>query len=245
MSNILKTYVALILDKSGSMDAIREEARSHFNEQLQVLKEESSSPKQVAKNLLKGIPPKALETKAAFVCFNQKVETPVFNKDVNDIKELDAKDYVPDGMTALWDAIGLTIDKFLQLPDISDPDVSVLFTIITDGRENSSGDYAGEAGRKRLKSQIEDLQATKRWTFTFLGADQDVMETAVADLSLLSGNVMRYTSDVAGTKWATAEHTTALKSFYSARRAGLSGTDAFYAGSADVVDKSKKKKDSK
>jgi len=261
MSNTLKTYVALILDKSGSMDNIREEARSHFNEQLQVLKEESNSPKQMAKNLLKGRSPKALETKATFVIFNQKVETPIFNKDVNEIKELDKKDYVPDGMTALWDAIGLTIDKFLQLPDISDPDVSILFTIITDGKNNSSTKYAGADGCKKLKSQIEDLQGTKRWTFTFLGANQDVMETAVADLSLLSGNVMKWTNDTAGTKYATAEHTTALRSYYSGRRLGKTDTTAFYDNSigdnikkkdvnADAkweltADEPKKKKDSK
>jgi len=231
----LKTYVAVILDRSGSMCSIKDEARNNFNEQLQVLKEESNKPSNVAKKLLQGQPTSGLETKLTFVTFNEKIDTAIFNEDVNDVEELGVDDYRPDGMTALYDAIGFTIEKFMKdIPDIHDPDVAVLFTIITDGWENSSSDYAGEEGRKKLKSKIEDLEGTGRWTFTYLGANQDVMSTAVNDLSVSVGNTLSWRGTNAGVKSMTVAHNQALGKYYSMRRSGGTGTASFYSGSEPV-----------
>jgi len=237
MSNsTLKTYVAIILDKSGSMDGIRNEARNHFNEQIEALKEESNSPAKVAKNLLKGKKTQGLETKATFVTFNESIDMPIFNEDVNSLNELKPKDYIPGGMTALYDAMGFTIHKFLdEIPDINDPNVAVLFTVITDGQENASSDYSGEEGRKKLKSQIEDLQATNRWTFTYLGANQDVLEEAVKGLSFMANNVQAWVSDPSGTRNATMRQISGTRSYYTARKMGRTSVANFY----DVPDADK------
>ena len=90
----LKTYVAVILDRSGSMCGIQDEARNNFNEQLQVLKEESNKPSNVAKKLLQGQPTSGLETKVTFVTFNEKIDTAIFNEDVNNVEEF-VEQFIP------------------------------------------------------------------------------------------------------------------------------------------------------
>ena len=231
MSETLKTYVALVLDKSGSMDKIRSEAIDNFNEQLQVLKEESSSPAAVAKKLLQEQNAVGVETRVTMTTFNQSVDILFVDKDVMGVDEITEADYVPDGMTAMYDGMGKTIDALLELPDISDDNVSILFITITDGRENSST----VVKREQLQSKIEDLQATGRWTFTYLGANQDVLEQAVENLSMSVGNTMSFSATSAGTKRMSEVQTGALKAFYSQRRLGKTQVDNFYSD-VDVID---------
>ena len=57
-------------------------------------------------------------------------------------------------------------------------DYNVLVTILTDGEENASKEYNG----RTIKQLIEDLKA-KGWTFTYIGANQDV-EKVGATLSI-------------------------------------------------------------
>ena len=52
-------------------------------------------------------------------------------------------------------------------------DDRVLVTIITDGYENASRTWSG----KQIKSLVEELRQMG-WTFTYIGADQDVEKVA-------------------------------------------------------------------
>lgn len=233
--SIAKTYVAMILDKSGSMNTIASEAINHFNEQLQVLKEESNAPNQIAKKMLKDEDVKGIETHLTLVEFNQDVETIVLNDDVNNVSELNHNSYQPGGMTALYDAIGKTIKKFLDFDGINDSNVSVLFSIITDGEENASKEFPGEEGRKRIKSQIEELQKSGQWTFTFLGANQDVLETAVDGLGIYQGNVATYDYSSKGLNIAMQAHTNGTKAYFNALKSNsvMASTD-FYGDIKDL-----------
>lgn len=224
----VKTYVAIILDKSGSMDTIKNEAINHFNEQLQVLKEESNAPDKVAKKMLQNEESNAVETHVTFVTFNNNVETLIENDDVNNISEIDDSTYKPGGTTALYDAIGETIEKFQSYSDINDSNVSVLFTIITDGQENASEKFNGENGRKKVKSQIDELQKTGKWTFTFMGANQDVMETAVDGLGIRAGNTMSFDYSAEGMTLASDTHSMSTRAYFTARREGNLSVTSFY-----------------
>lgn len=234
----IKTYVAIILDKSGSMDTIKTEAINHFNEQLQVLKEESNAPDKVAKKMLQNEESNAVETHVTFVMFNNKVETLIENDDVNNISEIDDSTYKPGGTTALYDAIGETIEKFQSYSDINDPNVSVLFTIITDGQENASEKFNGDSGRKKVKSQIDELQETGKWTFTFMGANQDVMETAVEGLGIRAGNTMSFDYSAEGMTLASDTHSMSTRAYFSARRQGDLSVASFYTEDGEDEDAS-------
>lgn len=215
----LKTYVAMILDKSGSMCSIINEARTNFNEQLQVLKEESDSESAVAKKILLEADDAAnidgIETRVTVVAFNNNVDFIMFDEDVSYANEISKEDYLPSGTTALFDAIGLTIEKFQKhYTDLDDPNVGILFNIITDGMENSSKMYEGETGRKKLKSLMDELQQ-QNWTFTFMGTE-NVVEQA-QDLGFSIGNTVVFSADPEGMKTLSSTHLGGLRSYYGAR----------------------------
>ena len=127
----MKTYVAIILDSSGSMQSIADKTRNDFNEQLQTLKQESNNPASEAKKVLMAQNPDeveaGIETKVSIITFANGVKFVDFDVDVNNISEITAEEYKPNGGTALYDAIGLTIDKFVDTYDLSDSNTGVLF----------------------------------------------------------------------------------------------------------------------
>lgn len=70
------------------------------------------------------------------------------------------------GMTALYDAIGQSVDLIKESRGVVD---KVLVNIYTDGQENVSRKFT----RERIASMIEDL-SKGNWTFTFIGTKVDV-----------------------------------------------------------------------
>jgi len=67
---------------------------------------------------------------------------------------------------------------------------TAVVVIITDGEENSSIEFDG----KKVKSMIEELQETKNWTFTFVGANIDSISTA-KNYGINVNNVMQFSAD--------------------------------------------------
>ena len=60
-----------------------------------------------------------------------------------------AKDYAPDGMTALYDAIGTVLQRF------HDSKNKTVLVIATDGEENSSKEYTLDTIKAKLKAKKE------------------------------------------------------------------------------------------
>ena len=236
----IKTFAAIILDKSGSMSSLKEYAVNTFNEQIQTLKTESNSPKEITKKLLKGSKnPTGVETRLTLVSFNDNVDFHNFNEDVNSIQEFPTDEYKPNGSTALFDAIGETLDRFTaEIPDLAEDDAGALVIIVTDGQENASKKYGGEGGRKKLKSRIEELQATGKWTITFMGAEK-VLETAVDHLGLNIGNTRTWDTNAQGIAFASAVNSVGTENYMSARKLGKTAVMNFYN---DVDEKEVKKK---
>ncbi len=105
------------------------------------------------------------------VKFNQKVTTKHNNVKFDTITTISRKDYTPDGLTALYDAIGYTITK--RRDDLEKDDRFVVCTILTDGQENSSNKF----NQRDVFNLIEEMKATGKWTFRFLATDQDAFES--------------------------------------------------------------------
>lgn len=78
-------------------------------------------------------------------------------------------EYRPDGMTALYDAIGDAVSEKLKTEQTSD----VVCVTLTDGAENASSRYTSSSIRKLVKTAEEE----HNWKFIFLGANQDAFET--------------------------------------------------------------------
>ena len=97
--------------------------------------------------------------------------------------------FEPRGMTPLYDAIALLLDRAERHGGDDDDQLVV---ILTDGDENASDEWT----HKRLFRRIAKLR-DRGWTFVFLGANQD--SYAVGDrMAMPAGNVSNFRPDEMG-----------------------------------------------
>ncbi|HXA08377.1 MAG TPA: hypothetical protein VNW28_00250 [Chthoniobacterales bacterium] len=172
------TEIAFVLDRSGSMESCREAAMDGFNLFLH--------EQQQTEDLVK----------LTLVLFDDEYLVPINGLPVAEIIPLNDENYVPRGSTALLDAIGQTVDELgARLAATPEPDRpgQVIVAILTDGLENSSQSYTWQKIARAIKQQTEQY----RWTFLFLGANQDAIATA-AQMNIASANAATYVADSAG-----------------------------------------------
>ena len=183
MSKKLKTYVAIILDRSGSMSTIEEEAVEGYNTHLKKFKENTDDQDVVL----------------SLVTFNSEVYEHYWLENVKDQEPANQKDYHPGGTTALLDAMGYTIDKLQESTDSNNEDNAYLVITISDGKENASTHVDNYA----LQQKIRALQATKRWTFTFMGCDAVYLREVASATSIPIANMAMWSNATkCGTKHA-------------------------------------------
>src|SRR5574343_410155 len=129
-----------ILDRSGSMSVLMDDAIGGFNTYIDEQKK---------------VPGTAYLT---LVTFNHEYKIIHDRVLLQDVPVLTLKEVYPGGMTALLDTIGNTIQRF-------QPHWRVTFNIMTDGFENASCEYLSAS----LKQLIEERTAGG-WEFNFVGA---------------------------------------------------------------------------
>ncbi len=169
-----KIFNLIILDESGSMCCVRNEAINNVNESLQTIRKaqkENFSQKHYV----------------SFVTFNDTHKTIWNCIPALEAKEITAEDYHPNCTTALYDAMGFSINALSA--QVSDND-RVLVTVVTDGMENASREY----DRHSIKKMIDELKA-KGWVFAYIGANHDVEKTA-ANISI--HNTLVFKADAKG-----------------------------------------------
>jgi hypothetical protein len=128
------------------------------------------------------------------VFFDTYVDVRVKGKRLDDIPDFTKGDYAPDGMTALADAVGQTIE--LMSGKVKKKD-RALICIVTDGLENSSREYT----TKQIKERIEDLTKQGNWTFTYLSASPSAFADG-ASLGIGKGNTISFVATADGTRQA-------------------------------------------
>lgn len=110
--------------------------------------------------------------------------------EIKKVPELNKDTFVPRGMTAMYDAIGATIDTvYTQLKDSKDKSDKVVFLIMTDGQENSSKEYT----QKTVFDLIQKRKDDDKWVFLFIGANIDTMQ-AGGGMGISAGNTMAYSN---------------------------------------------------
>jgi hypothetical protein len=100
------------------------------------------------------------------IVFNNSVKFIHKNKNGSEINIRD-EDFIPNGMTALYDAIGKGIDYQKTIKT-----KNVICVILTDGLENASNTYK----LNDIKSLITEMETEHKWVFIYLGANQDAFE---------------------------------------------------------------------
>jgi hypothetical protein len=158
-----KTYYHLVLDRSGSMSSCWNETLNGWSDQhVKIQQLARENPDQ--------------EIYVSVCLFDNKIEFPggIVRAGKDSIPSLEQ--VAPRGSTALFDAIGSSIEKleFCAGNEISAGQASVVMVVLTDGYENASSRFNG----RMIREQMDRLQATELWNFVFIGADFDITATA-------------------------------------------------------------------
>ena len=192
-----KIYNLIVLDASGSMYSIRNEAIAGVVETIQTIR---TAQKDNANQ----------EHLFSLVVFNGRSIATVYDRmPIDKVPDLDANDYQPTDNTPLYDAMGNAITNLQRY--INDDD-NVLVTVITDGYENSSVEW----NHQRVFQLVEDMK-NKNWLFTYIGANQDALKVAKG---MGIDHSMNYMSDAEGTKAMFRKERFSRKAFYGKLSAG-------------------------
>jgi hypothetical protein len=153
------TEIVCIIDRSGSMSDIKNDAIGGFNSFLESQKKLPGS------------------ASLSLALFDHEYLIPFQNRDIQSVEPLTDKTFVPRGQTALFDAVGRTINevgaRLAATPEPERPE-KVLVCIVTDGEENSSRRFS----RSQIREMIEHQRGKYNWEFAFLAADQDAFAEA-------------------------------------------------------------------
>jgi hypothetical protein len=137
--------ILFILDESGSMEQLGKEP-------IQSMRSFYKTQQETGKEFL-----------STFITFSDKPKFVHKNIMGSEI-EIKDDDFKPDGMTALYDAIGTGIDYQKNIKT-----KNVICVILTDGHENSSRTYRATDIRKLTT----EMEKEHKWVFIYLGANQD------------------------------------------------------------------------
>ena len=172
-----RVYNLIIVDESGSMSIIRDQAFAGMNETLQTVRQ-----------MQKKFP--GQEQHVTLVTFDTgHTNWHYDNVPAEQTKDLAWNAYNPGGGTPLYDAMGAAISKVNA--QVSEGD-NVLVTVITDGEENSSREWT----LKMIRTMIEKLKK-QNWTFTLIGTDNLDVETMARDFAI--DEKLKFQQTAAGT----------------------------------------------
>ncbi len=163
-----KLDIVFILDKSGSMGGQEENTIGSFNEYLE--KEKKNNYK----------------TYITTVLFSDNYSILHDRIEASKVRKITEKDYYVGGCTALYDALGNTIQSIKE----QNTD-KVLFIIITDGYENASKEYKKDDIKRLIKKN-------SNYEFIYIGADIDSY-AAGNNIGINSNNIANFKKDKKGT----------------------------------------------
>lgn len=192
--------ITFVLDRSGSMADIADDTIGGYN---RLLADQKAEPGEATFTLVQ---------------FDNKYEVVYAAVPIADVPELTRGTFVPRGGTALLDAIGRTINetgaRLAALPEEERPS-TVIVVVITDGYENQSKEFIAKWDAERrvvipspIAEMIRHQQDVYNWTFLFLGADQDAIETA-GGIGIAAANSLTYAKSAQGVA-ATYDATSSL-----------------------------------
>jgi hypothetical protein len=157
-----RTIYHLIVDQSGSMGDCIDATINGYNEQLNRIRNmQAEFPEQ--------------DIRMGLTMFNTHIDLQAVAQDLRNAEPLSRKNYVPSGGTALYDAIGQSVlhleEAFARQSDLP---ATFVIVVLTDGYENSSKLF----NLQQIRSLIQRLEGTEKWTFSFIGATLDAVEVA-------------------------------------------------------------------
>lgn len=154
-----KAHIMCILDMSGSMSGTQREIVKSFNTFVDEQKEERG------------------DAYLSLVFFDDEYQLIYDKIDIKDAKHITTSMYEPRGMTAMYDAIGKTVEKYKN--------DNGYVIIQTDGHENSSTKF----DKQKITSLIQKKES-EGWDFLLMGAD--ISATDVGDKIGLGAKALQF-----------------------------------------------------
>ena len=148
-----RTLIAVLLDRSGSMEAIKSDTEGGFNA---FIGEQRTQPG---------------EARVMLAQFHTRYDVVYANRPIADVPPLALQ---PRGGTALLDGVGRLITDVgaeLAAQDEAERPGHVIVVVMTDGYENSSVEWTLDAVSAVIKRQEREYS----WDFVFLGANIDAV----------------------------------------------------------------------
>jgi hypothetical protein len=179
------THITFVLDRSGSMDSVRDDAIGGFNAFL---------------DQQRGAPDKATLT---LVQFDHEYTTVYRAQPIAEVPRLDRDHFIPRGQTALYDAVGRSVaetaEHIASLPENERP-TRVVVAILTDGHENASNEYSYE----QVRAVLAEKATAAGWHVLFLASDMEAAAAAVR-MGVPSSHTGTYQPSGRGTRGAFGE----------------------------------------
>ena len=178
------SHIHVILDRSGSMQSIREDVVGGFNTYVEQQKQGPGA------------------TTLSLIQFDSQDPYEVVHdfKSLAETPQLTAKTYVPRANTPLLDALGRGIadleGRLGKLPDDERPE-HLFFVIITDGMENASREYK----RAQVEKMIKEKTEKDGWDFIYLSADFTAVQEA-RDMGIAQDKSLFFDKSGAGVRQA-------------------------------------------
>jgi hypothetical protein len=163
------THLYFLLDRSGSMQSIKDDTEGGFDA---FIGEQRTQPGRCLVTLAQ---------------FDDQYEEVYRDVAVADVAPLHLQ---PRGSTALLDSIGRLVGeagaRLAALPEDQRPGV-VIVGIMTDGHENASR----ELNHPQVKAMIDRQTKDYGWQFLYMGADQDAIEVG-SSIGVSAAHSMTY-----------------------------------------------------
>jgi len=158
MANKNKTEIAIILDRSGSMQSICADMEGGFGSFVDKQRHEPG------------------ECVLSLYQFDDRYEVVYEATPLSDVTALKLE---PRGSTALLDGVGKSVANIAARHDAmteSQRPAAVIVLVITDGQENASVEWK----LADVRAAVEAAERTRNWRFVFLGADAKAFTDARA-----------------------------------------------------------------
>ncbi len=190
-------YNLIIVDESGSMGGLVGVTVGGINETIGTIRKAQEDFADKQQHFL------------TLVCFDERqgnvppIRTHIDAMPIGSVS--DFHDYCPTGCTPLFDAMGESLTALHErIKD--DENATGVVTVITDGLENASRKWSGEALRKLIEQLKEE-----GWTFSYMGSCHDVVEVT---MKLSIDHVMAFDHDDLGAANSWHRDSSSKRAYY-------------------------------
>jgi uncharacterized protein YegL len=179
------TRIFFVIDRSGSMQSIKTETIGGFNAFVEEQKK---------------IPEKAT---FSMIQFDHQYDVVHDQIDIQAVPLMTDENFQPRGMTALYDAVGMTIGSNMK----AKKNEKTLMVILTDGQENASKEFSYE----KVQDLIKEAQTDHNWEVMFIGANMNATQVATG-LGISAKNSVTFDYDAMGATNALSTMSYAISS---------------------------------